>query len=326
MTESQRYATEKDSLLADTSREEQQPSRHQRPRKPILLLLSVALVVALVYLLCEYTPKVRILNYKDHTLSEENLIQFYAKEAEQALQRLNNISNNKSHSSMPAGCEATVLIFRHCEDLGGHDRYEDGTSHCSYLGFQRSIYLSTLFGNSTESRWPLPRKLYGVWNKDGTNKRQYETLRPLSDKSGVPIEMFRFESAPPQVQEKVFHLLATGTFCNQVIAIAWKHAFIRALAATLGCDQERGCPDQYGDYDFDTVWELQYVYKPEQLRAHPASENVYQHQNKSLVRGWKVFGSVTHENFDALAFKFHDSSSSNSVRVENNWMKHEGHV
>lgn len=287
--------------------------------KPIVSLLAVLVVIAGArWIYDDYVH--------NPVVAESRLTERYAIEANQAIELL-NARSFASKKDIPVGCESTLLLIRHCEDLGGHVRYEDGSSHCSYLGFQRSMYLATLFGAphqnaSHAGRWPLPSKLYGLWNHDGTNKRQYEVLRPLSDKSGVKIQMFDFESAPEELRDNMFHLLSSGQFCNQVAVIAWKHKFIRPLAAELGCDQERGCPNQWDDYDFDTVWQLQYVYQPEELRAFPIEQSVATHNDKRLVEGWEVFGSVTHEDFDALEFKrdYYDGSTESK-----NWMNHGGH-
>lgn len=286
--------------------------------------LAVCLFLALIGILAAVT-------YWETHVQEWHalkLLHKYQKEADEALDLLKSLSPTGNLSSdelndIPTGCETTVLIFRHCEDLGGHVRYADGTSHCSYLGFQRSLYLATLFGNSTgttnKARWPLPSRLYGMWNSDGTNKRQYEMLVPLSKKADVTIQMFPFETAATELRDDLFGLLSSGTFCHQVVAVAWKHKFIRPLAAALGCDQERGCPDYYGDYDFDTVWELQFVYRPEQLQAYPQGKSVLMHSSDHLVDGWSVFGSATQERMDALAFKrdVYDSMEDGS-----NWMRH----
>lgn len=272
---------------------------------------------------------------------EGRLVKSYEQVANQSMTLLNDLSNHDKDTINPVvGCESTVLIVRHCEDLGGHVRYEDGSSHCSYLGFQRSLYLATLFGNETShqrkattARWPLPTKLYGLWNQDGTNKRQYELLKPLSDKTGVPIQMLDFETAAEDLRDALFQLLRTGQFCDQVAVVAWKHKFIRPLAATLGCDQEKGCPGgtknhvnsyAWDDYDFDTVWELQYVYQPEALRAYPQGESIRHHHRTRLVDGWKVFGSVTRENFDALAFKRTYYQGGN--QEDSSWLEHDDHV
>ena len=85
-------------------------------------------------------------------MTEARLVQQYEVTAEQSMALLNNDNNNNyddvnNTTTIPQGCESTVLIIRHCEDLGGHVRYEDGSSHCSYLGFQRSVYFATLFGS-----------------------------------------------------------------------------------------------------------------------------------------------------------------------------------
>ena len=224
----------------------------------LFLLITIIIIGFLVPLMYEdfiHTPR--------HV--EDNLINKYAAIAESSINLLNNMTTTTlEHSNastteelpiVPSNCESTVLIIRHCEDLGGNVRYEDGTSHCSYLGFQRSLYLATLFGNTTTldegssinnpshpSRWPLPSYLFGMWNQDGTNKRQYEILRPLSDKSGVTIDMIEFDDAADTARSRIFQLLSTGKLCNRVAVIAWKHKYIRHLAAVLGCDQEQGCP------------------------------------------------------------------------------------
>ena len=300
---------------------------------PTTLTITMVLLVLATGANLVYDDLVR-----DPEKLESRLVKSYERIANQSMELLNELSNHDNDTVNPVvGCESTVLIIRHCEDLGGHVRYEDGSSHCSYLGFQRSLYLATLFGNETNStattaRWPLPAKLYGLWNQDGSNKRQYEVLRPLSDKTGIPIKMFTFETAAEDLRDAVFELLRTGQFCNHVAVVAWKHKFIRPLAATLGCDQEKGCPGgtkghadsaAWDDYDFDTVWELQYVYQPEALRAYPQEESIRSHKHKRLTDGWKVFGSVTHENFDALAFK--RSYYGNGADEEENWLGHNGH-
>ena len=328
-------ATENSRLLSKNTTEFEDPSAAAGGANSRRCLVIVAcLLLLVVATLFSYY-------YESHAQRQDDLwwIQKYAEEADQAIELLNEYSLNQS---IPEGCESTVLIFRHCEDLGGHVRYdEDGTSHCSYLGFQRSLYLATLFGNcgsSSESqkqkqnsndsttnrscRWPMPSKLYGLWNKDKTNKRQFETLRPLSDKSNVSIEMFDFDTASEKVRQELFGLLSSGKFCNQVVVMAWKHAYIRPLAANLGCDQERGCPIVYDDYDFDTVWEIQYVYQPEQLRAYPYTETIRNHTNKYLVDGWQVYGSVTKEYFDALEFK---RTTYNDRKNGSSWMQHNEH-
>lgn len=85
----------------------------------------------------------------------------------------------------PEGCEATILLMRHCEK--GHVR-----EHCSYMGFERSVYLSTLFGDDHE-RWPAPTFVFAEGPKDRNNKkkmnfREIETVGPLAEKAGVKVD------------------------------------------------------------------------------------------------------------------------------------------
>lgn len=213
--------------------------------------------------------------------------------AADALFRLNN---KTTHAK--SGCETTLLIIRHCEDLGGNLRYHNGTKHCSYLGFERSAYLATLFGpDIEEDRWPVPSRLYGLWK--GSNVRQYEILEPLSNKSGVPIEMYDFPGHKELVEDW-FTLLGGGELCGRVGVVAWKHKVIRTLAASLGCGQQDGCPETWDDYDFDTVLELKYVFQPEKLQANGGKSIGY--HSSETVKGWMIFGSLTQEGFDALEF------------------------
>ena len=218
---------------------------------------------------------------------------------------------------VPQGCESTVLIIRHCEDLGGQVEYKDKTRHCSYLGFQRSIYFASLFGNnnnnnndnssssSSSSRWPLPSRLYGV-RKD-SNVRQYETLQPLSVKTGIGIQMVDFENGKEDVSNQIVKDLAGGQLCDKVVVIAWKHAYITDLASSLGCAQsDQGCPDTWDDFDFDSVWEIKYVYQPKRLRK----DDNYNRKNDGgddddddgRASGWMIYGSKTKQGFDPLAF------------------------
>jgi hypothetical protein len=75
------------------------------------------------------------------------------------------------------GCEATVIIVRHCEK---------GTirEHCSYPGYERSVYLASLFGDGNE-RWPAPSAIFAEnprRRKDKMNFREMELVGPTSEK------------------------------------------------------------------------------------------------------------------------------------------------
>lgn len=58
-------------------------------------------------------------------------------------------------SSPPPGCEVTVQIIRHCEkDVLVH--------HCDYMGFERAKFLTTIYGDSKDARWPVPSYIYAL--------------------------------------------------------------------------------------------------------------------------------------------------------------------
>jgi hypothetical protein len=83
------------------------------------------------------------------------------------------------------GCEATVVILRHCEK-------GDIREHCDYMGYERSVYLATIFGDNQE-RWPAPSYIFAEGpgqrhNKKKMNFREIETVGPLSEKVGVLVD------------------------------------------------------------------------------------------------------------------------------------------
>lgn len=223
--------------------------------------------------------------------------------ADRAIERLNNMTHfSKIEIAKP--CETTILMVRHCEDLGGQTRYyPDDTKHCSYLGFERSFYFATLFGsNNDNARWPLPSLLYGV--RKGANVREYETLQPLSVKANLTIAMIEFPGTT-EVSTRLLQDIASGHLCHQVVVIAWKHTFMQDLAASLGCGQaSQGCPRTWDDYDFDSVWELKYVLEPKLIRQDDATHSNGSNGNhsESHAEGWIIYGSQTTQGFDPLAF------------------------
>jgi hypothetical protein len=74
------------------------------------------------------------------------------------------------------GCEATVILVRHCEK--GSIR-----EHCSYTGYERSVYLASLFGDDNE-RWPAPSAIFAEnpGRKKKMNFREIELVGPTSMK------------------------------------------------------------------------------------------------------------------------------------------------
>jgi hypothetical protein len=75
------------------------------------------------------------------------------------------------------GCEATVILVRHCEKGSVRE-------HCSYPGYERSVYLASLFGDDNE-RWPAPSAIFAENpHRHGKkmNFREMELVGPISEK------------------------------------------------------------------------------------------------------------------------------------------------
>jgi hypothetical protein len=97
-------------------------------------------------------------------------------------------SSSEHHSYMnpTEGCESTVVIVRHCEK--GSIR-----EHCAHVGFERAVFLSTLFGDHEHDRWPSPAFIFAEGpgqrrNQRKMNFREMETVGPLADKVGVKVD------------------------------------------------------------------------------------------------------------------------------------------
>jgi hypothetical protein len=189
-----------------------------------------------------------------------------------------------------------------------------------------------LFGSSR--RWPSPQYLYALLPEQprGINYRQIETLLPLAEQEELPIHVVREVN---QVSDAFFSKLQQqpDEMCDTVTVVAWKHAFIPLLAASLGCGPNEGCPGTYPDDTFDQVWELKFVYEPEEpedeveklfakhskfiaddygllaMELAAAAEvqevdndmssqdNDYDNETSN---GWAVYGSITEQRFDPL--------------------------
>lgn len=122
------------------------------------------------------------------SLADSSRLAFLSPRMEDLHHALRNIENKGAGSHYlepPEGCEATVVILRHCEK--GHIR-----EHCDYMGYERSVYISSLFGDGDE-RWPAPSFVYAEGpgerrNKKKMNFREIETVGPLSKKIGVAVD------------------------------------------------------------------------------------------------------------------------------------------
>lgn len=202
-------------------------------------------------------------------------------------------SNSTTMKKLLDGCECTVLLIRHCEK---GDLRED----CSYLGFERSAYLATLFGPHDNEKWPVPSLLFaerpaGRNNPKKRNFREVETLRPTARKFNISIDTSYDIEHTSGLAAKLFKLMEEGQMCGKLAVISWKHSGIPHLASKLGCSETDGCPRDYPSKTFDQVWELKFLYTKKR-RSKSTSDASQENA------AWKVFGSVDNENFDPLSF------------------------
>jgi hypothetical protein len=252
-----------------------------------------------------------------------------------ALHRLNHHPAHM-HQTITELCESTVLLLRHCEKSGPDVTDANGNEHCSYIGHERSHYVASLFG----TRWPIPTLLYALSperrakNEDSHwNFREYETLRPTSEKFSIGIDIVEKNG----LQHEIFEMLNSGSLCGKIVVVSWKHELLPELATRLGCGPLEGCPDEYPEDSFDQVWQLKYVFHPPPLvktddertiiadgsgkknnsTGTPQgktgdSETSPDHHERMLRKngkgrskhGWNVYNMVQQQNFDPLAFSY----------------------
>ena len=192
----------------------------------------------------------------------------------------------------PEGCEATVVIVRHCEK--GSIR-----EHCSYVGYERSVYLSTIFGDNDE-RWPAPSYIFALdaGKRHDPKKRVYremETVLPLAVKSNVTVDYSYDTKKVSSLARRVSDILRSGEACGKTIVICWKHSEIPHLAHKLGCGPGQGCPADYPSFSFDQAWQIKFVYN----KLHHSER-----KNGKIPKHdvWEIYGNVEDEGFDPLAF------------------------
>jgi hypothetical protein len=294
--------------------------------------------------------------------------------ADQALQSLNNnnanlirqgagsSSSKKQQQIQQQSCASTVLLIRHCDDHGPYavDDQELGNKHCSHLGYQRAQHFAALFGQEEHDarQWPRPRPngLFALLPRQphGVNFRQIEMLLPLAQV--IPNATIHIVGDPSHVASAIFSSLQKSSMsydddddddtgdernhhnnmCGQVSVVAWKHAFIPQVAASLGCGPKQGCPGVYPDDTFDLMWMLQFVWEPstkplvevmtlqrENSSLFSDDYGLFQLLERTAIRddikvsrhgaGWKVYGTVVHQFFDPLQRKTAITARSNVV-------------
>ena len=325
-------ATESDHLLAaaQTDVEQHMSMYRMEERRRHRLMISLA-VVALVSGMMG-----ALLVWRLHVANTRRRAELPTLVASGALNQLNRHINLQT-LHVPKHCTSTLLIIRHCEKDGPFTTdKKDNTEHCSYIGYQRAAYLATLFGTDPQARWPPPAHLFALTpdrgNGDHLNFREWETIQPLSDQTGIVTEIHNRASLPKTFLE----LLQSGSLCDQAAIVSWKHEFIPELAQQLGCGPHNGCPESYPEDSYDQVWQLTYTFHPrlpslrdeDDLRHAtsftPFNGNEYEdpvdddddnggpnmrrqrllkhHSGDFSRHGWNVYATINYQNFDPLAF------------------------
>lgn len=206
---------------------------------------------------------------------------------------LSSLNSKPSKGVVPPGCESTVMIIRHCEKDGPLISDSNSDEHCSYLGFQRAQFLTTLF--TGDRRWPIPSALYALSptrrHEPYLNYREVETLGPLSKEIGIDILSNYTAKQTDQLADHVFERLASGKMCGKIAVICWKHSHIPSLAQALGWTR---APKHYPGHSFDEVWQIKYVYQPPALYNNNDNDdaimNVEEDNSSTVVGG----GAVAH--------------------------------
>ena len=160
--------------------------------------------------------------------------------------------------SAPEGCEGTVLILRHCEKGGIRE-------HCNYQGYERSVYLASLFGTEVDSRWPQPSYMFAETpgarrNPAKQNFREVETIMPLAEKFDLDVDTTYSAIDSHKLARHIHGLFRSGDMCGKLLVVSSKHSKIPTLASALACGPKEGCPHRYPGRSFDDLWQLKVRY------------------------------------------------------------------
>ena len=117
--------------------------------------------------------------------------------------------------------------------------------------------------------------------------------------------------------------------CGQAVTITTaSNSDIPVLAMNLGCgplNAGAGCPMKYEETDFDSVWELRFVFDEfgnQGLNYTLASNPSLRGKDVEHSSRWRVYGNVVKERFDPLAFskKVGEFQRNATVEEKPRWM------
>ena len=206
-------------------------------------------------------------------------------------------SSSSAGAKAPVGCEATIVLLRHCEK---ESEYE----HCNYVGYERAAFLPTLFGDSESERYPMPSYIFALnpgdrgtsWKK---NFREVELILPLAEKANVTINAGYGTEETSRLAKDFHQMLKSGEACGKLAVVSWKHEDLPRLARRLGCGPIEGCPVDYRGSTFDEIWQIKFVYR---VPMHATTKHDARRDIKPHKASWWVYGSTQREGFDPLKF------------------------
>ena len=313
-------------------------ARKRVKMKKILPAVGIAAVVLMMV-----AAALVVLVSSGHTfrrpLSETDPDLYYSHLANEALNE--NLTSRKTKKPVRPGCEATVILMRHCERYFARQDREKN-EYCGYLGLERANYLATLFGDG--ARWPAPSRLYAMDPiRPGSHNMKFwkaDTLEPLAEKMKIMVKTAFTVGDERRLAKAIFNDLRKGNLCGKLIVVSWDHE-IPSLAQEFGCGPYNGCPYQFAQSDYDSTYQIKFVYnspeagavdenKRKQYDDHDVADDDYGdadddntsddddtdnkhrrrlgptrsffHHRNTQVEAWEVHGAVVNMNFDPLSF------------------------
>lgn len=165
-----------------------------------------------------------------------------------ATQHRSSMTDLRSRVSCPAHAPATIILIRHCDK--NHSR-----RHCSKKGLRRAEWLPSLFGPGR--RFPSPFALFArAPERKHYVLRSIETLEPLSNATGVPIDQSYGARTVKKLIKHLLGLVEAGDLCGRLALVAWKHDQIPLIVRRLGYyprAHKKRKRWQWHKHDFDTL-------------------------------------------------------------------------
>lgn len=148
------------------------------------------------------------------------------------------------HAEKPVPATATDPAYNGIDINGNPDDHS-----LIPQGWQRAGALIKLF-TASSGPLPVPQFLFAP-NQfgNGTSKRPYETITPLSQKLGLPINPAKAEYSKTDYKA----MLTDATSSNGMVLIAWEHGEIPDLATWILQNTKIDVPKWPGSR-FDIVW------------------------------------------------------------------------